>query len=54
MGSDEDLFQKLKAVTQAKLKPVIDSVLKLENIKEATNRMEKAEQFGKIVLEICK
>jgi NADPH:quinone reductase-like Zn-dependent oxidoreductase len=54
MGSDEDLYQMLKAVTQAKLKPVIDSAVKLENIKEATERMEKAEQFGKIVLEICK
>ena len=54
MGSDEDLYQMLKAVTQAKLKLVIDSVVKLENIKEATGRMEKAEQFGKIVLEICK
>jgi len=54
MGSDEDLYQMLKAVTQAKLKPVIDSVVKLENIKEATGIMEKAEQFGKIVLEICK
>ncbi|MBN1805206.1 MAG: zinc-binding dehydrogenase [Sedimentisphaerales bacterium] len=54
MGSDEDLRQMLLAVNQAKLKPVIDSTLKLENIKEATNRMENAEQFGKIVLEINK
>ncbi len=54
MGSDEDLYQMLKAVTQAKLKPVIDSVVRLDNVKEATDRMEKAEQFGKIVLEICK
>ena len=54
MGSNEDLYQMLKAITQAKLKPVIDSVVKLENIKEATGKMEKAKQFGKIVLEICK
>ena len=54
MGSDEDFYQMLKAVTQAKLKPVIDSVVRLDNVKEATDRMEKAEQFGKIVLEICK
>lgn len=54
MGSEEDLHQMLKAVTQAKLKPVIDSMEKMVNIKEATERMEKAEQFGKIVLEVSK
>ena len=42
----------IKAVTKAKLTPVIDSALKMENIKDATNRMEKAEQFGKIVIEV--
>jgi len=54
MGSDEDLHQMLKAVTTAKLKPVIDSVAMLENIKDATGRMEAGEQFGKIVLRILK
>ena len=54
MGSEEDLHQMLKAVTKAKLKPVIDSAAKMENIKDATNRMENAEQFGKIVIEVCK
>ncbi len=48
------MYKMLKAVTTAKLKPIIDSVSKLENIKEATERMEKAKQFGKIVLEIYK
>jgi NADPH:quinone reductase-like Zn-dependent oxidoreductase len=52
MGSEEDLHQMLKAVNQAKLKPVIDSTAKLENIQDATDRMETAEQFGKIVLEV--
>jgi NADPH:quinone reductase-like Zn-dependent oxidoreductase len=54
MGSEEDLRQMLKAVTKAKLKPVIDSAATLENIKDATARMEKGEQFGKIVIEVCR
>ncbi len=41
-------------VTKTKLKPVIDSAAKLENIKDATGRMETGEQFGKIVIEVCK
>jgi NADPH:quinone reductase-like Zn-dependent oxidoreductase len=53
MGSEEDLHQMLRAVTKAKLKPIIDSAAKLENIKDATGRMETGEQFGKIVIEVC-
>jgi zinc-binding alcohol dehydrogenase/oxidoreductase len=52
MGSDEDLRQMLRAVSTARLKPVIDSVMPLSNVKEAMNRMEKAEQFGKIVIKV--
>lgn len=52
MGSNEDFRQMLEAVTAAKLKPIIDSVRPLESIKEATARMENAEQFGKIVLRV--
>jgi NADPH:quinone reductase-like Zn-dependent oxidoreductase len=54
MGSDEDLRQMLRAVTIAKLKPVIDSVEPLENVREAMGKMETGEQFGKIVLRISK
>jgi NADPH:quinone reductase-like Zn-dependent oxidoreductase len=54
MGSEEDLHQMIKAATKAKLKPIIDSATKLENIIDATNRMETGEQFGKIVIEICR
>ena len=54
MGSEEDLHQMLMAVTKAKLKPIIDSAAKLENIKDATDRMETGEQFGKIVIEVSK
>jgi len=42
----------LQAVTIAKLKPVIDSVEPLENIRVAMGKMEAGEQFGKIVLRI--
>ena len=52
MGSDEDFRQMLKAVTRAKLKPVVDSVRPLEGAKEAMARMENAEQLGKIVLRV--
>lgn len=53
MGSDEDYRQMLRAVTTAKLKPIIDSVRPLQSVQEAMSRMETAEQFGKIVLRIC-
>jgi len=54
MGSDEDFRQMVKAVTTAKLRPVIDSVKPLENVADAMGRMERADQFGKIVLEVSK
>jgi len=52
MGSDEDFRQMVDAVAAAELKPVIDSVLPLEDARDAMSKMEKAEQFGKIVLEV--
>ena len=54
MGSNEDFRQMLKAVTTAKLIPVIDSINPLENVYEAMRKMEKSEQFGKIILKISK
>jgi NADPH:quinone reductase-like Zn-dependent oxidoreductase len=54
MGSDEDCRQMLEAVEKAKLKPVIDSVLPLENAREAMEKMETGKQFGKIVLNVLK
>jgi NADPH:quinone reductase-like Zn-dependent oxidoreductase len=54
MGSNEDFRQMLTAVKAAKLKPVIDSVISLENITEAMGKMEEGKQFGKIVLKIFK
>lgn len=52
MGSDEDFYQMLKAVTAAKLKPIIDSVIPLVNVKDAMGKMEEGKQFGKIVIKV--
>ncbi len=52
MGSDQDCRQMLRALETAKLKPIIDSVLPLEKVKEATGKMEAGRQFGKIVLKV--
>lgn len=52
LGSYEDFRQMLMAVKAAKLRPIIDSVEPFENIKEATDKMERGQQHGKIVLSI--
>jgi len=52
MGSDEDFYQMLKVVTAAKLKPIIDSVIPLVNVKDAMGKMEEGKQFGKIVIKV--
>ena len=52
MGSHEDFRLMLRAVTAAKLEPVVDSVLPLDRAAEAFARMEAGEQFGKIVLQV--
>ncbi|MCC6698955.1 MAG: zinc-binding dehydrogenase [Candidatus Hydrogenedentes bacterium] len=52
MGSREEFRQMVRAVGIARLKPVIDSVLPLVDAANAVGRMERGEQFGKIVLDI--
>ena len=52
MGSDEDFLGMVLAVDGMKLKPVIDSVYPLAEVKEAMSKMEAGTQFGKIVLNI--
>ena len=52
MGSNEDFRRMVKAVSNAKLEPVIDSVMPLDKAVEATARMEAGDQFGKIVLKV--
>ncbi|OQA00759.1 MAG: Alcohol dehydrogenase [Planctomycetes bacterium ADurb.Bin401] len=50
LGSRSELKDMLKAVYTSKLKPLIDSVETFKNIVTATEKMERAEQFGKIVI----
>jgi len=52
MGSAEDFRQMLRAVTLNKLKPVVDTVMPLEQVRAAMERMETAGQFGKIALRV--
>jgi NADPH:quinone reductase-like Zn-dependent oxidoreductase len=53
MGSQEEFRQMLRAVEAAGIEPVIDSVEPLERGREAMDRMEAGDQFGKIVLEVA-
>jgi len=52
MGSDEDFLKMLLAVSESKLKPVIDSVFPLAKGRDAMTKMETGQQFGKIVLNV--
>lgn len=52
MGSDEDFRRMLNAADAAGLRPHIDSTFPLSEAREAMGRMERGEQFGKIVLEV--
>jgi NADPH:quinone reductase-like Zn-dependent oxidoreductase len=52
MGSKAELFAVLKLVSRGALKPVIDCVLPLQQAAKAQERLEKREQFGKVVLQI--
>jgi len=52
MGSREDWRRMVEAVSRARLRPVVDTVIPLEEGRAAYERMERAEQFGKIVLAI--
>ncbi len=52
MGSREDWRRVVAAVTAWRLKPVVDTVMPLEEGRRAYQRMESAEQLGKIVLAV--
>jgi len=51
-GSHEDFRLMLETVRAARLSPVIDSVVPLDEARAAMGRMEAGEQFGKIVLKM--
>ena len=50
MGTMGDLHRVLRFVFRGQLKPVIDRVFPLEEIRAAHQRLEAREQFGKIIL----
>lgn len=50
MGSRVDLWDVMKHVSDKKLKPVKDRTFALKDAADAHRRLEKGEQFGKIVL----
>jgi NADPH:quinone reductase-like Zn-dependent oxidoreductase len=50
MGTMGELHQVLKFVFRGQLKPVIDRVYPLSAIREAHERLERKEQFGKVVV----
>jgi len=50
MGSRDDFRQMLSAVSDQNLVPVVDSVWHLSDLEPALDRLERADQFGKIVL----
>jgi D-arabinose 1-dehydrogenase-like Zn-dependent alcohol dehydrogenase len=54
MGSSQDFADMVKFVEKHKIHPVLDKTYSLEEVTEALFRMEKGENFGKIVLTIRK
>jgi NADPH:quinone reductase-like Zn-dependent oxidoreductase len=50
MGGKKDLLDVFRFVSQGKLKPVIDSVFPLSELKKAEQKMEDRNVFGKIVI----
>jgi NADPH:quinone reductase-like Zn-dependent oxidoreductase len=50
MGTMSELHEVLRHVFAGKLKPVVDKVFPLKEIRAAHEYMEKSEMFGKIVL----
>ncbi|PWU04838.1 MAG: alcohol dehydrogenase [Bacteroidetes bacterium] len=52
MGNNEDFQNMLGFLERKKLEPIIDKVFPMSHAEDAFKRMEKSEQFGKILLEI--
>ncbi len=50
MGSRGELYEILRLVDAGRLRPVVDSVLPLAQVREAHRRIEAREVFGKVVL----
>jgi len=50
MGSRGELHQIVRLVGEGKLKPIVDRVLPLSEVREAHRIVEEREQFGKVIL----
>lgn len=50
MGSRAELLQCVRLIERRVFRPIVDSVFPLEQLREAQERMEKREMFGKIVV----
>jgi NADPH:quinone reductase-like Zn-dependent oxidoreductase len=50
MGTRSEMMQVLAFVRDGRLKPVVDSVMSLAEARQAHERIERREQFGKVVL----
>jgi D-arabinose 1-dehydrogenase-like Zn-dependent alcohol dehydrogenase len=51
MGSDADFYQMIQFVEEYKIVPVIDSVYNLTDFQKAFSKMERGDQFGKIIFD---
>jgi NADPH:quinone reductase-like Zn-dependent oxidoreductase len=51
-GSHEELRQLLAVAKRGRIKPVIDSIVPMDEVHSALSRLEDGEQFGKIALTI--
>ena len=54
MGSRSEVFTVRDHIDAGRLRPIVDRVLPLEEIRDAHRAMENREQFGKIVLKVMK
>lgn len=52
MGSDDEFEAMVALVNNSKITPVVDEVFELKDAQVAIEKMERGEQFGKIVLSI--
>jgi D-arabinose 1-dehydrogenase-like Zn-dependent alcohol dehydrogenase len=52
MGTRDEFLSMIDLLESRNVRPVIDSVLPFAQITEAFQRMEKSDQFGKIVLKM--
>jgi D-arabinose 1-dehydrogenase-like Zn-dependent alcohol dehydrogenase len=51
-GSQEELRQLLAVAKRGRIKPVIDSIVPMDEVHRALLRLEAGEQFGKIALTV--